>query len=74
MNPSPDHRRRSIRLPEYDYTQAGAYFITIVAHARAMLFGQIVAPEARLNNFGRIVEQAWADLPGHYQTCNVTHL
>lgn len=24
------HRRRSIRLKGYDYTQAGAYFVTIV--------------------------------------------
>jgi len=26
------HHRRSIRLPEYDYTQAGAYYITIVTY------------------------------------------
>jgi len=26
------HHRKSIRLQGYDYAQAGAYFITIVAH------------------------------------------
>ncbi|MBT3260557.1 MAG: transposase, partial [Deltaproteobacteria bacterium] len=32
MKYSPDiHRRRSIRLKGYDYSQAGLYFITICA-------------------------------------------
>ena len=36
------HRnRRSIRLKGYDYTQPGAYFITICTHERAHLFGQV---------------------------------
>jgi REP element-mobilizing transposase RayT len=61
-----NHRRQSIRLREYDYRQAGAYFITIVAHDRTMLFGEITGGETRLNEFGRIVERSWADLPEHY--------
>ena len=38
------HHRRSIRLKEYHYSQAGAYFITICTmHTdREHLFGQIV--------------------------------
>ena len=60
------HRRRSIRLREYDYRESGAYFITVVAHDRAVLFGEIAGGETRLNEFGRIVERAWADLPEHY--------
>jgi hypothetical protein len=28
------HHRRSIRLKGYDYTQPGAYFVTIVTHDR----------------------------------------
>ena len=52
-------RRRSIRLREYDYTQPGAYFITIVAHARATLFAEISDGKAWLNEFGRIVENEW---------------
>jgi putative transposase len=53
------HRRHSIRLPEYDYRQAGAYFITAVAHGRAALFGEIASGEARLSEFGKIVEDEW---------------
>jgi hypothetical protein len=35
-------QRRSVRLPGYDYTQAGAYFVTLCTHNRAWLFGQII--------------------------------
>jgi REP element-mobilizing transposase RayT len=53
-------------LREYDYTQAGAYFVTVVAYGRAALFGEIAGGQTRLNEFGRIVERSWADLPEHY--------
>jgi REP element-mobilizing transposase RayT len=67
MNPDVEKpRRRSIRLREYDYTQVGAYFITVVACGRTALFGRITGGETRLNEFGRIVERSWADLPEHY--------
>jgi REP element-mobilizing transposase RayT len=67
MNPVAEkHRRRAIRLREYDYRQPGAYFITVVAHRRAVLFGEIEGGETRLNEFGQIVERAWTDLPEHY--------
>jgi putative transposase len=46
------HHRRSIRLPGYDYTQPGAYFITIVTHQRMPLFGEIGDGEMRLNEYG----------------------
>jgi REP element-mobilizing transposase RayT len=53
------HHRRSIRLKGYDYTQAGAYFVTIVARGRECLFGEIAAGEMQLNEWGRIVEHEW---------------
>jgi REP element-mobilizing transposase RayT len=53
------HHRRSIRLRGYDYTQTGGYFITIVAHERALLFGEIVNGAMRLNEYGQIVRDEW---------------
>lgn len=53
------HHRRSIRLPGYDYTQAGRYFITIVTHERACLFGEVVNGAMRLNAWGEIVRAEW---------------
>ncbi len=57
---------RSIRLKGYDYSQSGAYFITVCTRDRAHLFGEVVAGEMRLNAFGEIVRAAWFDLPNHY--------
>ena len=62
------HHRRSIRLPGYDYRQAGAYFITIVAQGRECLFGQVVDAAMRLNDAGRMVERWWAELGNKYPT------
>ena len=53
------HHRRSIRLKGYDYTQPGAYFITVVTHDRECLFGEIVDGEMRLNEYGEIVRAEW---------------
>ncbi len=53
------HHRRSIRLPGYDHTQPGAYFITIVPYNRMPLFGEIVDGEMRLNEYGEIVRAEW---------------
>ena len=59
------HHRRSIRLKGYDYTQPGAYFITICTQGRECLFGEIIDGEMHLNEAGQIVVQTWQDLPNH---------
>jgi hypothetical protein len=52
-------RRRSLRLAGYDYSQAGAYFITICTHDRMALFGEIIENDVRLNPNGIIVTATW---------------
>ncbi len=47
-------RRRSIRLPAYDYAQPGAYFITIVTASRLCLFGDVTDDAVRLSPAGVI--------------------
>lgn len=67
------YHRRSIRLKRYDYSQAGAYFVTIVAWQREMLFGEIVNGEIPqgcdviLNDFGKIVSEKWQWLETQYE-------
>ncbi|PKN13104.1 MAG: transposase [Deltaproteobacteria bacterium HGW-Deltaproteobacteria-4] len=53
------HRRRSIRLNDYDYTRAGAYFVTICAFERECLFGEVVDGVMRLNVHGKIAQEEW---------------
>lgn len=60
------HHRRSIRLKGYDYTQPGAYFITIGTQNRVPLFGEVVDGEMRLNDAGRVAERCWRDIPAHF--------
>ncbi|ABK98893.1 transposase [Pelobacter propionicus] len=60
------HHRRSIRLQGYDYTQAGAYFVTVCARNRECLFGGIVNGDMRLNDAGRIVADSWEWLAEQY--------
>ena len=47
-------KRKQIRLPEYDYSKPGAYFITICTYKKANLFGQIMR-----NQEGRICLQSF---------------
>ncbi len=63
MTYNPDiHHRRSIRLKDYDYSQLGAYFVTICTHNRECLFGEIVNSEMELNDAGKMVEKWYFEL------------
>jgi len=60
------HHRHSIRLKGHDYTQPGAYFVTICTRGRECLFGKIVDGEMRLNDAGEIAQRGWEDIPRHF--------
>jgi putative transposase len=60
---SQKYHRRSIRLKGYDYSQAGAYFITACVQDRACLFGEVADGQMHLNDAGRIVLAEWDALP-----------
>lgn len=57
--PHDRHQRRSLRLPYYDYSQEGAYYITICSHERDCMFGDIVNERMELNGLGQIVQVEW---------------
>ena len=50
----------------FDYSQPGAYFVTICTQERACLFGDVLDGDMRLNDAGRIVEQCWLAIPIHF--------
>ena len=60
------HRRRSIRLKGYDYTQAGAYFITICTQDRECVLGTVSDGIVRVNDAGRMAQLVWNEMPAHY--------
>ncbi len=53
------HHRHTIRLAGYDYSRAGAYFLTLCAHHHKNIFGTIVDDRIELNACGRIVYDEW---------------
>jgi putative transposase len=58
--------RRSIRLRGYDYTQAGAYFVTVCAYQRQCLFGAAIEGQMALNDMGRTAQACWDEIPAHF--------
>jgi putative transposase len=60
MKHNPDkYQRRCIRLKNYDYSQAGAYFITICTYKKEYILGDVVDGEMKLNEYGKLVVQEW---------------
>jgi REP element-mobilizing transposase RayT len=60
------HHRRSIRVNQYDYTQPGGYFITLVTLNRYCLFGNIMDGLMRLSDLGQIAFECWRAIPEHF--------
>ena len=67
MTYHPDiHHRRSLRLREFDYSAAGAYFVTVCVYGRECIFGGIVQQDMVLNEAVRKVEEIWRLLPERF--------
>ncbi len=60
------HNRRSIRMRGYDYSQAGAYFVTLCTHNRECLFGNVENGAIALNDAGDIAADCWLRIPEHF--------
>jgi len=58
MNPRVSHRR-SIRLKGYDYSQSGAYFVTVCTKDRELYF-------EKYRGLQEIVRQQWEELPQRF--------
>ncbi len=56
MNSQP--KRKPVRIPEFDYSSIGAYFVTVCTENRKKILADVVdtAPYLKLTNIGRIVE------------------
>jgi putative transposase len=59
----PRPQRRSLRLPDFDYSSEGLYFVTICSRDRVCLFGDVVGDAIRLNALGRIAAAEWLAIP-----------
>ena len=60
------HHRRSVRLPRYDYSQPGFYFVTVCTRNRECLFGRLENGEMWLSDIGHVVAESWKWLVDRY--------
>jgi REP element-mobilizing transposase RayT len=56
---SSEHHRRSLRLPAYDYSLPGRYFVTICTQGGVCLFGDVQNGKVQLNELGQSVAEEW---------------
>ena len=54
--------RKSIRLKDYDYSQAGMYFVTVCMNKHKSVFGRIQDGEMILNDAGKMIDKWWRKL------------
>lgn len=62
----PIHNRKAIRLKGYDYSRNGMYYVTICTQNRECIFGKIEDNKMIVNQYGKILESVWLELPRHY--------
>ena len=60
------HHRRSIRLKGYDYSQVGAYFVTICIKDKDCILGKITDGEMYLNAAGLMIDKWWQKIPDKF--------
>jgi len=60
------HCRKTIRLKGWDYSNIGAYFMTICTYNRECLFGDISSSTMQLNEYGQITMECWKWLSCQY--------
>jgi len=65
------HHRRSIRLLDYDYSEEGAYFVTICTQNRECLFGKIKNGQVGLSPIGKITRDCWLEVPKHFNNAQL---
>ena len=56
---------KSHRLPEYDYSQPGWYFVTLSTRNMSCLFGDVRNGVINLTDAGRMIERVWQELPSY---------
>lgn len=65
------HKRRTIRLKDYDYSKDGIYFITICTYNRECILSKIEKEKVILTEYGEIVERCILKIEQIYRNVNI---
>lgn len=66
-----NHRPNSLRQPAADYSDPGAYFVTVCTYHHQALFGQVMSGTLLGNQFSEIVWEVWRSLPRRFSQISV---
>jgi putative transposase len=66
MGPEYLPHRRTIRLRDYDYSNAGAYFVTICTFDKTEVLGFISKSEMILSKMGITASDIWGSIPTRF--------
>jgi REP element-mobilizing transposase RayT len=61
------YRVESTRLKEWDYSNAGWYFVTMNSKGHRIWFGVVEDDKIILNDLGKRVEKYWSEIPEHFR-------
>ena len=74
MSPHAENQyEESLRLITYDYSQPGAYFVTICTYKHVPMFGEIIDDEMHLNVVGEIARDTWKTIPDRFPGIELDH-
>jgi putative transposase len=60
------YRIKSARLPGWDYSSPGFYFVTICTQNFQPYFGEVVDVRVELSEIGICAHTCWAEIPEHF--------
>jgi len=58
--------QKQYRLPGYDYSLDGYYFVTICTRGRECLFGEVRDNQMQLSQLGKVIDGFWTKIPDHF--------
>ena len=64
--PKTKTRRNTNRIPQYNYSTPGYYFVTICTQNRQQIFGTIVNNQMILNDAGNMIDTVLNQIPKNY--------
>jgi REP element-mobilizing transposase RayT len=65
--------RKRNRLPEYDYSQTGWYYVTICTHKHIHQFGEVKNGEMILNEIGKIADENWKNIENLHEHVEIDY-
>lgn len=65
------HKRKSIRLKGFNYSDSGKYFITICTENRECILGIVENEKVEINNIGEMVRDFWLKLEDKFDNIRI---